>query len=101
MFETSVLQRLGEKLKRWRLDQDHTQEVAAEGLGLSLSTLRRMESGLDSIPIRYWLRAIDFYGPGIGAFEQFLESASRPDPQPWEERPKRQMRASRRVAEDE
>ena len=96
MFETSILQRMGDKLKRWRLDQDETQQMAADRLGFSLSTIRRMEAGVDSIPIRYWLRAIDFYGPGIGTFERFLEEANRPEPPPWEERNERAQRASRR-----
>ena len=92
---------MGEKLRRWRLDQDETQQMAADRLGFSLSTIRRMEAGVDSIPIRYWLRAIDFYGPGIGALEKFLEEASRPEPPPWEERSERAQRASRRPRENE
>jgi transcriptional regulator with XRE-family HTH domain len=70
--EDEWLWRLGERLRRWRLDRDETQTVAAARLGVSLSTWRRMESGSPSIPITVWLRAIEFYGGGLEQLSPLL-----------------------------
>ena len=71
-LEDEWLRRLGERLRRWRLQRDETQTVAAKRLGVSLSTWRRMEGGSPAIPITAWLRAIEFYGGGLEQLEPLL-----------------------------
>jgi len=91
------LQRLGERLRQWRLQRDETQAFAAKRLGVSLSTWRRMEGGSPAIPITAWLRAIEFYGGGLEQLEPLLrERGSRFEAVELERHQRRRATSSRR-----
>ncbi len=101
------LQRLGERLRQWRLQRNETQALAAKRLGFSLSTLRRMEGGSPTIPITAWLRAIDFYGGGLQQLEPLLrergsrfEAVERERHQRYRASSQRRTLSDRRPGED-
>jgi transcriptional regulator with XRE-family HTH domain len=52
-----ILQKLGQRLSELRLQKDDTQENFAMRLGVSISTLKRMEKGDPAVAIGKWLRA--------------------------------------------
>lgn len=69
------LTRLGRAFRQWRLARNDTQALAAERLGVSVSTVRRMEAGSSTIPVGVWAQAFEIYGGGLERLERFLEPA--------------------------
>ena len=57
-----VLQILGERLKKARLDRNETQEVFASRIGLTRQSYAKMERGAGSVPISNWLEASNILG---------------------------------------
>ena len=53
-----TLQKLGLRLRAERLRRDDTQAIFAARLGISVPTLRKMESGDPSVLVGYWLAAL-------------------------------------------
>jgi len=53
------LKSLGSRLRAERLSRDDTQEIFSARLGISVPTLRKMESGDPRVSIGYWLAALN------------------------------------------
>jgi transcriptional regulator with XRE-family HTH domain len=58
----SVLQLIGTRLRNERLKKNDAQANFAARLGVSVPTLRRMESGDGAVQIGYWLIALRILG---------------------------------------
>ncbi|MBW2683466.1 MAG: helix-turn-helix transcriptional regulator [Deltaproteobacteria bacterium] len=55
----SLLKKLGDRLKRARLARNESQDVFAARIGLTRQSYSKMEKGVASISIGYWLAASD------------------------------------------
>jgi len=55
----SKLKNLGSRLRAERLKRNETQAVFAARIGVSVPTLRKMESGDATVLIGYWAAALD------------------------------------------
>lgn len=53
----SILKQLADRLRRARLARNESQEVFAARIGLTRQTYSKMEKGVASVPIGYWLVA--------------------------------------------
>lgn len=53
------LKSLGSRLRAERLRRDDTQEIFSARLGISVPTLRKMESGDPRVSVGYWLAALN------------------------------------------
>ena len=53
------LQSLGSRLRAERLRRNDTQAIFSARLGISVPTLRKMESGNPSVSVGYWLAALN------------------------------------------
>ena len=53
------LKSLGSRLRAERLRRDDTQEIFSARLGISVPTLRKMESGDPRVLVGYWLAALN------------------------------------------
>jgi transcriptional regulator with XRE-family HTH domain len=54
-----TLKSLGSRLRNERLRRNDTQAIFAARLGISVPTLRKMESGDPRVSVGYWLAALD------------------------------------------
>lgn len=52
------LVQLGARLRAARLARDESMQLFAQRIGISVPTLRAMESGVASVQVGYWLRAL-------------------------------------------
>lgn len=52
-----TLEQLADRLKKARLARNESQEVFGARLGLTRQTYSKMEKGVPSVPIGYWLAA--------------------------------------------
>ena len=52
-----TLEQLADRLKKARLARNESQEVFSARLGLTRQTYSKMEKGVPSVPIGYWLVA--------------------------------------------
>ena len=60
MFQIDLkLQRLGSRLRDERLRRNETQALFAARIGVSVPTLRKMESGDPTVQIGYWSVALN------------------------------------------
>ncbi len=57
-----LLKQLGDRLKEARLVRNESQEVFAARIGLTRQSYSKMEKGIASVPIGYWLVASDILG---------------------------------------
>ena len=57
--DISKLQSLGSRLRSERLRRDETQAVFAARIGVSVPTLRKMETGNPAVLIGYWATALE------------------------------------------
>ena len=55
----SLLKQLGDRLKRARLACNESQDVFSARIGLTRQSYSKMEKGVASIPIGYWLAVSD------------------------------------------
>lgn len=55
---TLELVQLGSRLRAARLARDESMQLFAQRIGISVPTLRAMESGAASVQVGYWLRAL-------------------------------------------
>jgi len=53
------LQNLGSRLRRERLRRNEAQTVFASRIGVSVPTLRKMESGDATVLVGHWITALD------------------------------------------
>ncbi len=53
------LQKLGSRLRSVRLSRNDTQAMFAARIGISVPTLRKMESGDSTVLIGHWANALD------------------------------------------
>jgi len=58
----ALLRHLGDRLKDARLGRNESQEVFGARIGLTRQTYTKMEKGVPSVPIGYWLAASDMLG---------------------------------------
>lgn len=58
----SVLKQLGDRLKKTRLARNESQDEFAARIGLTRQSYSKMENGVASVPIGYWLAASDILG---------------------------------------
>lgn len=61
-FYNNVLTQLGQRLKQARLVREDSQEAFAFRLGVSIPTLRKMETGSPQVSIGTWVKALDILG---------------------------------------
>jgi len=59
---TVQLSHLGERLKNERLRRNESQRIFSTRIGVSIPTLRKMESGDTGIQIGYWMMALEILG---------------------------------------
>jgi len=59
LTDDAKLQGLGARLRTERLRRNETQAVFAARIGVSVPTLRKMESGDPTVLIGYWSTALD------------------------------------------
>ena len=52
-----ILEQLADRLRKARLARNESQEVFAARIGLTRQTYSKMEKGIPSIPLGYWLAA--------------------------------------------
>lgn len=62
MDSIKELEKLGDRLRAWRIRAEETQDDFAARIGVSVPTLRRMEKGDPNTAIRYWVEAIGLLG---------------------------------------
>lgn len=63
MIQTNEkLKELGARLRNERLRRNETQAVFASRIGVSIPTLRKMESGDPGVLMGYWITALDMLG---------------------------------------
>ncbi len=55
----AIADSLGQRLKNARLARNESQELFSQRLGLSRQTYSKMENGVVTIPLGYWLAASD------------------------------------------
>ena len=58
----SLLKDLGERLKRYRLARNESQELFAARLGLTRQSYSKMEKGVATVSIGHWLNASAILG---------------------------------------
>lgn len=58
------LSQLGERLKHERLRRNESQRIFSTRIGVSIPTLRKMESGDTGVQIGYWVMVLDILGRG-------------------------------------
>ncbi len=81
---TVQLSHLGERLKNERLRRNESQRIFSTRIGVSIPTLRKMESGDTGIQIGYWMMALEILGrineieyilsPPDNLFEKYQQS---------------------------
>jgi len=59
MSQTNSLQSLGARLREERLRRNESQAVFAARIGVSIPTLKKMESGNPTVQIGNWVTALD------------------------------------------
>ncbi|MEA3547404.1 MAG: helix-turn-helix transcriptional regulator [Thermodesulfobacteriota bacterium] len=60
--EKNILNTLGNRLKEARLRRNESQEIFAQRLGLSRQSYSKMEKGIPTVPLGYWLKASNTLG---------------------------------------
>jgi len=60
--EDTILLKLADRLKGARLARNDSQEVFAARLGITRQSYSKMEKGIASVPIGYWLSASKILG---------------------------------------
>lgn len=60
--ENAILLQLADRLKEARLARNESQEVFAARLGITRQSYSKMEKGIASVPIGYWLSASKILG---------------------------------------
>ena len=73
MSDTAVVKELGERVRRYRLNLDVTQEALSERAGVARSVVQRIEQG-QTCTLDGWLRVLR----ALGALDQL--DAFLPDP---------------------
>ncbi len=58
----SLLKDLGERLKKYRLARNESQELFAARLGLTRQSYSKMEKGAATVSIGHWLNASEILG---------------------------------------
>ena len=58
----NVLDRLGQRLRQARLVREDSQEDFAFRIGVSIPTLRKMETGSPQVSMGTWVKALDILG---------------------------------------
>lgn len=96
MDSSKSLQRLGQRLLKWRLDANETQKDFGARFGASIPTVRRMENGNPNVAIHYWMDALIVLGRGKQIDELLAQQRSLFD-EPVEPKPRRK-RARRKAA---
>lgn len=56
--ESDTLEELGARLRERRLESGQSQQIFAERIGVSVPTLRAMESGVPTVQLAFWVRAL-------------------------------------------
>lgn len=59
LLDDAKLKNLGSRLRNERLKRNETQSVFAARIGVSVPTLRKMESGDATVLIGYWANALN------------------------------------------
>lgn len=91
-----MLESLGRRLRRARLDRNDTMAAFAERIGVSERTVRAMEHGLPTVQIGTWLDAL-WIVDGLQSLDQLLENRESLLEQARRQHRRRQrQRASRR-----
>lgn len=91
-----MLESLGRRLRRARLDRNDTMAAFAERIGVSERTVRAMEHGLPTVQIGTWLDAL-WIVDGLRSLDQLLENRESLLEQARRQQRRRQrQRASRR-----
>lgn len=91
-----MLESLGRRLRRARLDRNDTMAAFAERIGVSERTVRAMEHGLPTVQIGTWLDAL-WIVDGLRSLDQLLENReSLLEQARGQQRRRQRQRASRR-----
>lgn len=61
-FCNNMLTQLGQRLRQARLAREDSQEDFAFRIGVSIPTLRKMETGSPQVSIGTWVKALDILG---------------------------------------
>ncbi|MBT4837977.1 MAG: helix-turn-helix transcriptional regulator [Methylococcales bacterium] len=80
--KNETIKMLGDRLRSNRISRHDTQEAAATRIGISLSTYKKMEQGINNTKLENWVNAAFIYGD-VNIFEElfpqslFDQSANR------------------------
>ena len=92
----ALLAQLADRLRKVRLARNESQEAYGARIGLTRQTYSKMEKGVASVPIAYWLAASEI----LGRLQSWHEVLAEKEDllAPIEQKPEKRQRASSKRA---